>query len=84
MKHRLHVSQLRAVFDSASSEFQSTSKEDKIQLLREALSDRKDVFGLYLEFRYYYDTEANRPDISNQAQFGLCELVDILLERNEN
>lgn len=73
-KHRT----LRTLFDPVSAEWNQTTIEEKIDILRKILSTGEKLSSIGIQYKRYYQNK-NRNDIANDFERGLLLLTEFLL-----
>ncbi len=77
-KHRT----LRTIFDPESAEYDLTSIEEKIEILRRLLESKKiDLNSLILKYKFYYSKELKKEHVSNSIERGLIILLSEILNK---
>lgn len=76
-KHRT----LRTLFDPGSSEYELTSMEEKIEILKKILKSNKiDLGSLIYKYKHYYTNELNKKHVSDSTERGLIILLENILK----
>jgi hypothetical protein len=71
---------LRTLFDPASAEWNMTSMEEKVDILKKIQASGERLGKLATEYQNYYRHEHNRPDIADDFKSGLVKITEYLLD----
>ncbi len=71
---------LRTLFDPYSSEYNRTSMERKIEILKVILENDINLSALILEYKDFYLGE-NKQDVVNAVEDGLINLISSILNQ---
>lgn len=75
---------LRTLFDPASAEWDMTTMERKVAILRKMQSFGERLSRIAWEYKRFYKTDMNRPDIANDFENGLVAITEYLLENKSS
>ena len=74
---------LRTLFDPASQEWNETTAEEKIRIVKKLIGNAEGIYPLALEYRESY-SHVGREDIARDTFFGLTELLTLAVEDKGN
>lgn len=74
-KHRT----LRTIFDPYSSEWEETTIEKKLEILKTIIESGEDLVRIIREYKIFY-IELKKPDVAKDASSGLAVLLSYTLK----
>lgn len=75
-KHRT----LRTVFDPYSSEWNDTSMEQKVSILKKLIESGEMLEVIAMEYKDFYKKEINKPAVANDFDKGLIHILEYLMK----
>jgi len=71
---------LRTIFDPFASEWNDTTMEKKVEILKKITEAGENLEDLMLEYQLYYK-ELNKPNAAKNAEVGLARVLQYILEK---
>jgi hypothetical protein len=69
---------LRTIFDPFASEWDDTTMDKKVEILKKITAAGEDLEDIMLEYQLYYK-EINKPHAAKNAEAGLAKILQYML-----
>lgn len=69
---------LRTLFDPASAEWNMTTMEEKVAILKKLQASGESLRKIAMEYKRFYKNDMNRHDIADDFEHGLMEITEFL------